>query len=80
MTQAITRAQRKALKAVYDRAPLYIDVVEGRPMAWIWPRPHKRRVTYREFRRTARKSFLGCVMVPWCGMWLGIEEDGYTHS
>jgi len=23
---------------------------------------------------------LGCVMVPWCGMQIGIETDGYTHS
>lgn len=22
----------------------------------------------------------GCIMVPWCGMWLGIEKDGHTHS
>jgi hypothetical protein len=21
-----------------------------------------------------------CIMVQWCGMWLGIETDGYTHS
>lgn len=21
-----------------------------------------------------------CVMIPWCGMQLGIELDGYTHS
>jgi hypothetical protein len=21
-----------------------------------------------------------CAMVHWCGMWLGIEQDGYTHS
>lgn len=20
------------------------------------------------------------IMLPWCGMWLGIEKDGYTHS
>lgn len=20
------------------------------------------------------------IMMPWCGMWLGIEADGYTHS
>lgn len=20
----------------------------------------------------------GCIMVPWCGMWLGIETDGHT--
>jgi len=22
----------------------------------------------------------GAVVVPWCGMWLAIETDGYTHS
>lgn len=35
----------------------------------------------REFRKTV-KPFLGdtCVMVPAFGMWLGIEQDGYTHS
>ena len=21
-----------------------------------------------------------CLMIQWCGMWLGIELDGYTHS
>lgn len=20
------------------------------------------------------------IMIHWCGMWLGIEKDGYTHS
>jgi len=25
-------------------------------------------------------GLMGCVMVPWCGMWLGIEPDGHTHS
>lgn len=37
--------------------------------------------TYLQFRRTARVDHLmNCVMVPFAGMWLGIEEDGYTHS
>jgi hypothetical protein len=37
--------------------------------------------TYLAFRRTAiNNSLIGCVMVPYAGMWLGIEEDGYTHS
>lgn len=31
------------------------------------------------FRRRARQGY-DCVMIPWCGMWLGIETDGYTHS
>lgn len=21
-----------------------------------------------------------CLMVPWCGMYLGVEPDGYAHS
>jgi len=42
-----------------------------------WDKPK----TYLEFRRTAiNNSLMGCVMVPWLGMWLGIEKDGYTHS
>lgn len=35
--------------------------------------------SYREFRARILPS-LDCVMLPWCGMWLGIELDGYTHS
>ena len=38
-------------------------------------------MTYRQFRRTAyNNSLMDCVIVPWSGMWLGIETDGYTHS
>jgi hypothetical protein len=22
----------------------------------------------------------GAVMIPWAGMWLGVEKDGHTHS
>ncbi len=33
------------------------------------------------FRRSAIFGFQGeCLMVPWCGMWLGIEKDGHCHS
>ena len=34
---------------------------------------------YRAFRRTVEWGY-DCVMVPFAGMWLGIELDGYTHS
>tara|TARA_R100001086_G_scaffold245869_1_gene177352 strand:+ start:1410 stop:1589 length:180 start_codon:yes stop_codon:yes gene_type:complete len=40
-----------------------------------WNKPE----SYLEFRRTVQLGW-DCVMVPWCGMWLGIETDGYTHS
>lgn len=36
-------------------------------------------LSYRTFRRTVVPG-PGCLMAPWCGMWLGIESDGYTHS
>jgi hypothetical protein len=36
---------------------------------------------YRKFRKTVQPYFGDtCIMVPWAGMWLGIETDGYTHS
>lgn len=36
-------------------------------------------MTYPAFRRTAQPGW-DCIMVKWCGMWIGIEADGYTHS
>ena len=36
---------------------------------------------YRDFRRRIRPfTSDSCIMLYWCGMWLGIETDGYTHS
>ena len=38
-------------------------------------------LTYLQFRRTAfHWQHINCVMVPWCGIILGIEQDGHTHS
>ncbi len=39
-------------------------------------------LSYRAFRRTVAvpSYYDGAVLVYWCGMWLGIEPDGYTHS
>ena len=39
-------------------------------------------IPYKRFRRTvvAYPDSSGCVMIPWHGMMLGIETDGYTHS
>lgn len=37
--------------------------------------------TYLQFRRTAVCAvFTDCVLIPFCGMLLGIEPDGHTHS
>ena len=36
-------------------------------------------LSYRQFRATVQPGY-DCIMLQWCGMWLGIEKDGYTHS
>jgi hypothetical protein len=36
--------------------------------------------TYFQFRRTVFTYDKTCIMVPWCGMFLGIEADGEIHS
>ena len=45
----------------------------------LWQR-HNQGLTYLQFRRTAWVAFSDYVAVPWCGMHMGIESDGYTHS
>lgn len=81
----LTRQQRKALKMVFDRTPLFqwwngkswmTHSTEG----WMaQKRLNQPVLTYRQFRKLAMPSF-GTLCVPWCGMWLAIEENGYTHS
>ena len=62
-----TRKQREAMFEVFRRGRT--DFAGGSNPA------------YRAFRRTCQVVYhMGCIMVPWRGMWLGIEPDGYTHS
>ena len=68
----LTRGQREALATVYRR-----ELDSDRVGTWRVPKTLK---GYRAFRRTVYPGNWGCVMVPWAGMHLGIEEDGYTHS
>jgi len=77
-----TKAQRAAFFRIYNRAPLYavlttdrqsIETTSNPPKPGAWP------VDYRTFRKTIQAGS-DCHMVKWCGMWLGIETDGYVHS
>lgn len=45
----------------------------------LWKDGMSHLVSYRVFRKTAHLSF-GALMVPFHGMMVGIESDGYTHS
>ena len=49
----------------------------------IWKRPLSNMAAnplpWQQFSATAWYDYVSdCVMVPWAGMWLGIETDGYT--
>ena len=70
--QILTREQREAVKRVFDRCPVFDRGSDGLPV----------QLTYRQFRRTVQPTFFmdNAIALPWCGMWLAIERDGYTHS
>ncbi len=65
MTTKMNRAQCVALKKIYMRTKLTDENGD--------------KLSYLSFRRYVVPGY-DCVMVPWSGMWLGIEPDGYTHS
>lgn len=80
-----TRKQRERLLEVFKRSELFFRPgVNGSPtMARGIPLyDGQAPISYREFRKCVHPTF-GCdnaVTVPWCGMWLCIETDGYCHS
>jgi hypothetical protein len=55
---------------------------QQRKLFEIWCRPGTKGFTYLQFRRTVQQGhFLDSVaMIPWCGMWIGIEVDGHAHT
>jgi hypothetical protein len=71
--QTLNKPQQVALRRVFERCGL--DANANRQL----PGGKTREMNYRQFRKTVVFSF-DCAMVRWCGMWLGIEQDGYTHS
>lgn len=74
----LTKKQRAVIKLVFDRGPTYPYVTPTEKKAGITAVP----LTYKQFRRRVQPTF-GCdgaVALPWAGMFLCIEKDGYTHS
>ena len=76
-----TRAQREALFRVFQRDfPNWVSPGKRREHASneVVPVPT---IQYRRFRAKVKPYFGDtCIMIPWAGMWLGIEQDGYVHS
>lgn len=72
-----TRAQRVAIKRIFDRCPVYPEPRwDGIAMQSQMP------INYRQFRRRVQPMYggQGAVVLPWQKMFLAIEPDGYTHS
>jgi hypothetical protein len=71
MLVKLTKLQRRALKRVFDRGPVYPEFGDK-------TKPY----SYKEFRRCVQPTFCmdDAVIVRWCGMWLAIEQDGYVHT
>jgi hypothetical protein len=67
---AVTDDQKVALKAVFDRCPVYADAERSTPL------------THDGFVKSIQPMFGGdgAIVIRWQGMWLAIEPDGYTHS
>ena len=44
--------------------------------------PRSQRPSYRYFRKLVRLEICGngTIMIPFAGMWLGIEPNGHSHS
>ncbi|MCP4489792.1 MAG: hypothetical protein GY820_21115 [Gammaproteobacteria bacterium] len=77
----LTKAQRTALKRVYDRIPIFEYIDHQTHNIISSGAANDNPISYRQFRRMAVKSaYDDCVMIPWCNMWLGIETNGCTHS
>jgi hypothetical protein len=77
-----TKAQRKALFRVFQR-DFPSHVTPFYRMAFVGTQGTvKSQVPSTQYRRFRAKVHPGpgCIMLPWRGMWLGIEPDGYTHS
>jgi hypothetical protein len=76
-----TKAQRQALFRVFQRdfpgwhTPTCRVEANGKHVG-------VPSLQWKRFRKTVQPYFdkSGCVMVPWRGMWLGVETDGHVHS
>jgi hypothetical protein len=79
----ITLAQTAALVRVFNRNPLYFrpdeDGKKGMPASTPLFEGQPQ-LTFDEYMEYSSIDGYGCIMIPWNGMWLGIEKDGYTHS
>ena len=80
----VTLAQAIALHRVYGRCKLYVSTSPEETMLHnlepMLQDANASGITFEEFVSHCTVITDEVIMVPWCGMWLGIELDGHTHS
>jgi hypothetical protein len=59
-----------------------INKAQGAALAKLYARIEKPEFSFLSFRRKAGRMIGGdgALVVPWCGMFIAIEPDGYCHS
>ncbi len=75
----LTAKQHEALFAVFQRQPSTCSTCGQDKPNQLVIRNYYTNETWSHFLARASHGY-DCVMIEWCGMWLGIELDGYTHS
>lgn len=74
--------QRSVTKRRYpDPMKRRPTLMQKRALKRLWERGRETHPSYLRLRRNAYWETAGnALLVPWCGMTVGIEPDGYTHS
>lgn len=58
-----------------------LTVAQAKALGRLYSRHPDGAQSYSEFRgRASYFSFLGCVGITWCNMFVGIEQNGYSHT
>lgn len=78
----ITKEQLKALKIKYTQSNLKRYLHCDWKEKGIYIEAKEFYSSFLSFRRNVQTTFCndGSIVIQWCGMWLCIETDGYTHS
>lgn len=79
----ITQEQEQALRMIYEkRGTLWIQNDNDEQTTSFEGLGKGDPLTFEQFKERAQPTFGMCkaIAIAWCGMWLLIETDGYTHS
>jgi len=77
----MTPQQHEKLFDIFQRQPIACALCgQDKPVS-IRMRNYYTNETFSEFIARAVPAFGDtCIMIEWCNMWIGIEQDGYAHT